>query len=148
MTKGRALVFCACMLAALSARAGASLYDQSQLKLALKVSPPCCVIDGRTEGQRQAHPLEAALVWSKDLRLEPTGAVVVVADDDQTALSIARRIEVRFHARKVLAVKGGVATWEAVGSTVENSGLPASFVIPMNTCEQGKPLQTLRSEKH
>ncbi len=133
-------------LVALPAWAGASLYDRVQLVVALKGWPPCCVVDGRSQAERDKQPLPGAVVWSKDLRIEPTGAVVVVADADAAALSIARKIERRFRAKEVLAVKGGYATWNALVSAASGSRMPSTFVIPSNTCEQGKPLQTLRSD--
>lgn len=142
----RPMIFAA-LLVALPAAATVSLYDRAALVVALKGAPPCCVVDGRSAAERAKHPVKGALVWSEALRIKPTGAVVVIADHDVVAFSIGQQLEARFKAKEVLAVKGGYATWDAFVSASETSGMPANFVIPSNTCEQGKPLQTLRSNK-
>lgn len=128
-----------------SATAATALQDREQLLATLKDSPPCCVIDARSRGQRLLRPLKDALVWKKGLRIAPTSAVVVVADDDAKALAVGRAIEKSSAAPQVLAVKGGYATWH--GIVAVDSGMPATFIIPKNTCESGTPIQTLRSGK-
>lgn len=140
----------ACLLIGLPAwpaLAAVSLSDRSELVVNLKMSPPCCIVDGRSGLDRARRPLRNTVVWNQQLRINPTSPVVVIADDDAKALAIGRTIEKRFKAREVLAVKGGFETWNAILSTASESGMPATFVIPMNTCEQGTPLQTLRSNK-
>jgi hypothetical protein len=72
---------------------------------------------------------------------------VVVADDDKAALALGERIGKQFQAETVVAVKGGIDTWREVLAIAEEPGMPATFVIPMNTCEQGKPLQVLRAKR-
>ena len=53
------------------------------------------------------------------------------------------------NAPKVIAVKGGLATWEAAaGQGDPPGGTALTFVIPKNTCEQDAPLQQLRTEPH
>ena len=141
-----------CWLAALvvlaaagPAAAATTLQDREQLLAALKDVSPCCVIDARSRGKRLLHPLKDALAWKKGLHITPTSAVVVLADDDATALAVGRSIEKSSAAAQVLAVKGGYETWRAI--TALDSGMPATFVIPKNTCESGTAIQTLRSGK-
>ncbi len=136
-------LLCGALLAATSAWAETKLQDGAQLAAAIKDAPPCCVIDARSKGARALHPLMEALVWRKGLEIKPTGPVVVIADTDQKALAVGRAIEKSSGAGRVLAVKGGFATWRR--ATAPEQGMPATFVIPRNTCEQGTPLQTLRS---
>ncbi|HEX8987943.1 MAG TPA: hypothetical protein VF816_08280 [Rhodocyclaceae bacterium] len=143
----RSLLGCLAALLAMPAGAEVSLYDRGELEAALKGASPCCVVDGRSARERLRSPLKDVLIWSDRTRLKPTGAVVVIADQDIVAYSIGTKIEQRFKAGRVLAVKGGYATWKAMLSASGQSGMPESFVIPSNTCEQGKPLQTLRSNK-
>lgn len=143
----RCLLALVALMAALPVRAEVSLYDRVQLVVALKSESPCCVVDGRSEAQRRKQPLKDALVWSESLRINPTSAVVVIASQDAAAVSIGKKLETRFAAKKVMAVKGGYATWNAIVSASEGTSMPPTFVIPSNTCEQGKPLQTLRSQK-
>jgi hypothetical protein len=134
-------------LAATGALAATTLGDRVQIVEALKSSPPCCVVDARSSALRMLRPLKDAVVWNADTRIVPSGTVVVIADGDKEALAVAHRIEKRFKAKDVLAVKGGVDTWREILAASEEPGMPATFVIPKNTCEQGTPLQTLRSNK-
>ena len=136
------------VLAALEAQAGTTLGDRRQIGAALALLPPCCVVDARSALPRALRPLKDAIAWSKDIRIVPTGTVVVVADSDKEALAVARRIAARFQARHVLAVKGGFDTWRDVLAAAAEPGMPATFVIPKNTCEQGTPIQILRSDRH
>lgn len=143
-----------CALFGGSAHAQASLRDQAQLVAALSAKGPCCVIDGRAAASRKTQVLENALPWRRGLKIDPTASVVVIADRDQDALGIARALARKHPGKPILAVKGGLATWKATslaliaaaGMDAAMSG-PVSFVIPANTCEQGKPLQVLRPDK-
>lgn len=136
------------------AQAQASLKDKAQLVNALSAKPPCCVIDGRTEAKRKSEALDNALPYRPDLKINPTAVVVVIADRDEDALDIARKLGRKHPGKPIFAVKGGVATWKATTLSLLLSdsagGSPSgmvSFVIPSNTCEQGKPLQVLRPNK-
>lgn len=143
-----------CALLVGSAQAQVSLLDQAQLVAALSAKGPCCVIDGRAAARRKTQVLENALPWRSDLKIDPTASVVVIADRDQDALGIARALARKHPGKPILAVKGGLVTWKAAalaliaaaGMDAAMSG-PVSFVIPANTCEQGKPLQVLRPDK-
>ena len=143
-----------CLLFASAAQAQASLKDKTQLLAALSAKPPCCVIDGRAAASRKRDVLKNALPWRSDLTINPTATVVVIADRDQDTLGIAHALERKHPGKPIFAVKGGLATWKAVSlSLLMAAGLdaamsgPITFVIPANTCEQGKPLQELRSDK-
>ena len=142
----RALLLIAALGTASACDASASLRNETQLQLALRSNPPCCVIDGRATAQRQAHPFPAASVYRKDLKINPVATVVVVADSDAQALAIAEALAGAHPGKTVLAVEGGVAAWEAVVRTLAADppgGRALNFVIPSNTCEQGAPLQQL-----
>lgn len=139
----------AAALGAGQARAGASLRSEAQLQLALRSNPPCCVIDGRPEAQRKARALPEALVYRKGLKINPIATVVVVADSDARALAIARTLASAHPGKTVFAVEGGVVAWQSVERSIAAAapgGRALEFVIPKNTCEQGTPLQQLRSE--
>lgn len=149
-----ALLAAPCLLLAASAAAQVSLQDQAQLIRALSAKPPCCVIDGRAAASRKAELQENALPWRSDLKINPTATVVVIADRDQDALDIARALARKHPGKPIFAVKGGLAAWKAASlSLLAAAGMdaalggPVSFVIPANTCEQGKPLQVLRPDK-
>jgi hypothetical protein len=143
----RWLVLLAAATLAMPVWAAVTLQDRNQIVETLKTAPPCCVIDGRAPAPRLIRPLKDAVIWKKGVRIKPTGTVVVVADDDKTALALGERIGKQFHAETVVAVKGGIDTWREVTALGEEPGMPATFVIPSNTCEQGSPLQTLRSKR-
>lgn len=130
-----------------SAFAKTTLADRVQTVVTLRATPPCCVVDARSARQREQHPLKDSVVWTPNVRITPAGPVVVIADDDKAGLAVAKKIEQRFDAKTVLVVKGGFETWDGIQAAGRDAGMPATFVIPMNTCEQGKPLQTLRSDR-
>lgn len=124
--------------------------DKKQLHHALKVSPPCCVIDGRNESSRKKRPLDDALPYKEGMRINPTAAVVVIADNDSNAKQIATTLDKAYPGKRIFAVKGGVGVWEATLVELSRdaaSGPPSGFgfVIPKNTCESGTPIQQLRS---
>ncbi len=143
----RCLLLATAVLLALPAFAAVTLQDRAAIAEALKTTPPCCVIDGRSQALRLIRPLKDAVIWQKGVRIKPTGAVVVIADDDKATLALAGRIARQFHAETVVAVKGGFETWRDLLAAEQEPGMPATFVIPRNTCEQGTPLQTLRSKR-
>jgi hypothetical protein len=126
--------------------------DQKQLQHALKASPPCCVIDGRSEANRKKRPLDEALIYRPGLQINPSAAIVVLGDDDAGARQVAADLDTRYPGKRILVVSGGIDTWEAVQVALSReaaSGAPPgafSFVIPKNTCESGSPLQKLRSK--
>lgn len=132
------------------ARADVTPMDKKQLHHALKASPPCCVIDGRNESSRKKHPLDDALPYKEGMRINPTAAIVVIADNDLNAKRIATTLDASYPGKRIFAVKGGVNVWEATLVELSRdaaSGPPSGFgfVIPKNTCESGSPLQKLRS---
>jgi len=144
----RALLSAVVLAAAATAHADAALRSAEQLKLALRSSPPCCVIDARPAAQREARPLAEALAYRDDLKIVPTATVIVVAESDARALAVARALASAHPGKTIVAVEGGVAAWESV--LAARAGTPPggrafSFVIPKNTCEQGEPLQHLRT---
>jgi hypothetical protein len=112
------------------------------------------VIDGRAAASRTREVLDNALPWRTDLKINPTAIVVVIADRDRDALGIANALGRKHPGKPIFAVKGGLPTWKAASlSLLAAAGMdaamngPVSFVIPANTCEQGKPLQELRPDK-
>jgi hypothetical protein len=144
----RALLSAVILGAAAAAHADASLRGAEQLKLALRSGPPCCVIDARPDAEREARPLAEALAYRDDLKIVPTATVMVVAESDARALAVAQALDSANPGKTIVAVEGGVAAWESV--LAASAGAPPgghafSFVIPKNTCEQGEPLQHLRT---
>jgi len=126
-----------------------ALHDRAELAAAMKEGPPCCIVDARPPGTRALRPLADALVYRKGMKINPTAAVVVIADNDQNAMRVGEELARDSRAPKVIAVKGGLPTWEAaIGEGASSGGVALTFVIPKNTCEQGVPLQTLRAEPH
>jgi hypothetical protein len=150
----RALVCTATAVGGLAAHAEASMRDEVDLIETLKRSPPCCVIDARSESKRSQHALVDALTYRPGLNIVPTASVVVVGDNNQEALKIATALAAQHPGKTIFAVRGGVASWEfvrkALDKVTSSSGaVPTgfSFVIPHNTCETGVPLQVLSSGK-
>lgn len=143
-----------CLASLLAAAGGAAvaakgiLVKEAQLVSVLSASPQCCVVDARATAREPA--IEGALPYSKGLRIRPTSTVVVVADDDSRALSVARALA-RSSGHDVHALSGGHAAWRAVERELQKAqagapGTSYTFVIPRDTCQQGEPLQILQSK--
>lgn len=129
--------------------ATASLRDDAQLTALLAKSPQCCVIDARSAQRRRDAELPGALIYAADLRIKPTSVVIVLADADARALEIARTLA-RSSAFDVYAVKGGYVAWQSVEIRLQaeasKPGSKFTFVVPYNTCEQGKPLHVYEAK--
>ena len=147
---GCLLVGPALLGAALSTHAAtASLRDDAQLVALLTKSPQCCVIDARSAPRRKEAELPDALVYSEDLRIKPSSVVIVLADADAQALTVAKTLA-KSSPHDVYAVKGGYIAWQSVEIRLQaqaaKPGSKFSFVIPYNTCEQGKPLHVFEAK--
>jgi hypothetical protein len=127
----------------------ASLRNDAELFSLLSASPACCVVDARSEKARQAAVMPGALPYRDGLLLKPTSHAVVVADTDARAMAVARKVAAASE-HEVYAAKGGLEAWRAVEARLQahaaRSGSKFSFVIPHNTCEQGKPLHVFKAE--
>jgi rhodanese-related sulfurtransferase len=134
-----------------SAWAGkAELRDPSDLAKLMIASPQCCVIDARTEQRREKQPIPGTIGYRKDLQLQPSSVMLVVADDDRRALEVARELA-RIGPHDALAVKGGVAGWQSLDRQLQaeaaKPGSTYSFVIPHDTCQQAEPLHVFPAKK-
>lgn len=89
---GRILLFVLAIAAAGLATPGIAgnitLQNKVQLEALLKESSPCCVIDARDEKRRKQNPISSALAYKAGMKINPTSAVVVVADTDERALAV------------------------------------------------------------
>lgn len=142
--RGLALGAASALLLTQAIAAAVELADRSQVQALLASGTPCCVIDARSDAERGKLGVAHALAYRKGMKINPTGAVVVIADTDARARQIGEALARTSAARQVVAVKGGAPTWLAAQEAAP--GGPAgvrSFIIPTNTCEQGPPLQVL-----
>lgn len=151
----RPLVFAGIISWGMNAFAQATLRDEVDLIEALKHTPPCCVIDARSDAKRQQHTLADALTYRPGLSIVPTASVIVVGDDNQGALKVAEGLAKQHPGKTIYAVRGGASAWEFVRKALDKvtasstAGAPpvgGSFVIPKNTCESGETLQVLTSK--
>ena len=87
-------------------------------------------------------PLADTLPYRKDLKINPTGVVVVIADSDARAVEVGKALERSSKAKDIYAVKGGAkhVAWSD-GRLSTSSGMPSGFIIPKNTCESGTAIQ-------
>jgi hypothetical protein len=136
---------------AATARAEVIPMNKSQLHHALKEGAPCCVIDGRIDSSRKKQPLDDALPYKEGMQINPTAAVVVIADGDKQAMRIAKALDAAYPGKRIIAVQGGVGVWEAVQVQLSREAASAppggmSFMIPRNTCESGSSIQNLKSK--
>jgi rhodanese-related sulfurtransferase len=129
--------------------ATAALRDDAQLVAILTASPQCCVIDARSAPARKDAELPGALAYGEGLRIKPTSVVIVLADTDPRALAVARRLA-KNSAHEVYAVKGGFLAWQSVEVRLQaqasKPGSKFTFVIPHDTCQQGKPLHVFEAK--
>jgi hypothetical protein len=141
-------LFLATVVSVLPAHADVVPMNKTQLQHALKAEAPCCVIDGRDASNRKKKPLSDALPYTPGMQINPTAAVVIVADNDRLAGKIAGEFDAAYPGKRIIAVQGGIGVWEAalVAASREAASTPGfSFVIPKNTCESGTAIQQLRS---
>lgn len=122
------------------------LLDEKALSAKLDQIQDYQLLDARNaEAQRDA-PIAFSTRYQITTPIK-TGLVLIVADTDAAALEIAKAISVVSN-RSVYVVKGGSATWQRVMAKAPPvTSVSGSFVIPKNTCEQGKPIQELKRDK-
>jgi hypothetical protein len=145
--RARVMLFLTLGVSVFAAGADVTLRDRAGLEQALKNTEPCCVVDARTAANRARLPLVDTVPYREGMTLGAGGPVVVIADTDARALEVAKALVVAAGSRPILAVRGGAKTWQSVPQSSPITGPPPQFVIPSDTCKQGQPLQTLRSEK-
>lgn len=121
------------------------LLDAPMLAAKLGHSAEFQLLDARSTEAQRSMPLAFATRY-QPLMAVKKGMVYVVADNDAAALEIAGSIPAE--GRSVFAVKGGAEAWKAaVAKTPSVSAMPDRFVVPKNTCEPGKTVVKLKSNK-
>jgi hypothetical protein len=141
---------CVCLtlllLPMLSFGAEELLLDEGSLSTRLELTQDYQLLDARSaEAQRNA-PIAFSTRYQSTTPVKK-GLVLIVAATDAEALAIAKSIPVAPD-RFVFAVKGGSESWQRVmAKTPASNSVSRSFVIPTNTCEQGKPIQELKRDK-
>ena len=134
------------MLPTLCLAAGELLLGEAELATMLEKVRDYQLLDARGADAQRLAPIAFSTKYQKMMPIKNC-LVLIVADTDAAALKIARSIPANAD-RSVFAVKGGAETWQHVSSkTSPQFSMSDSFVIPMNTCEQGKPLQELKRNK-
>jgi hypothetical protein len=134
------------LLPALAFAAEDLLLNEDVLASYIAKQPEYQLLDARNPEAQRISPLAFSTKYQKSMTFKK-GLVLIVADNDAAALAIARAIPAVSDC-SVFAIKGGAAAWKRVSSKAPPpSTMSDSFVIPMNTCEQGKPLQTLKRNK-
>lgn len=134
------------LLPALAIAAEDPLLSESALAAKLVKNSDYQLLDARSAEAQRVAPLAFSIRYQPMMPFKK-GLVLVVADNDAAAAEIARAIPAD-PARSVYAVKGGADAWKRISEkSAPPTALPDKFVIPMNTCEQGKPLQELKRDK-
>lgn len=125
----------------------AMLLDEAALSVRLeKAAEDYQLLDARNREAQRLAAIPFATRYQINTPLK-RGLVLVVADDDAAAVAVAKGIPAG-NGRAVFAIKGGAEAWRRVAQKASApTSVSGSFVIPMNTCEQGKPLQQLRRDK-
>jgi hypothetical protein len=148
MTKQLLRKFCLAilMLPALCLAANDLLLGENDLAAKIEKDKSYQLLDARSAGAQRIAPIAFSTRYQTTMPIKK-GLVLIVADTDAAALEIAQSIPAGAD-RTVFAVKGGAEAWQHVSLNASpSSAMSDSFVIPMNTCEQGKPLQVLKRNK-
>ena len=122
------------------------LLDEAGLSALIAKNDEYQLLDARSAETQRAAPIAFSTAYRVTTPIN-NGLVLIVADDDATAEKVARSIPAAGN-RIVHAVQGGSATWRRViANTPATPSVSGTFVIPKNTCEQGKPIQELKRDK-
>lgn len=122
------------------------LLDETKLSALIAKESDYQLLDARSSAMQRSAPIAFSTVYRINTPIS-NGLVLVVADDDRTATEIAESIPAAIN-RSVYAVQGGSEMWQKVITNAPASRSTSdSFVIPKNTCEQGKPIQKLQRDK-
>jgi hypothetical protein len=148
MTKSilRSVCLALLMLPGLSLGAETVLLEESALSKKVEQIQDYQLIDARSSEAQRAAPIAFSTRYRINVAINKA-LVLVVADTDTEAAAIARSIPAAT-GRSIFAVKGGAEAWQRVASKASPvTSVSKSFVIPKNTCEQGKPIQELKRDK-
>lgn len=140
MRKTRVILWLALALPAL-AQADASLKTPAALGPVIAMAPGVLLVDARGLDAVRRQPLQGATPYVPGIKLVP-GMVVVVAGSDEQAMTVATALA-QSSGQTVYALSGGAGAWQEILDERKRSpaAVPFNFVIPHNTCQQGKPLQ-------
>lgn len=134
------------LLPALCWAGSAVLLDEPKLSALIAKNSEYQLLDARSVEAQRAAPIAFSTAYRVTTPIGK-GLVLVVADDDATAEKIAQSIPAAGN-RIVHAVQGGNETWRRViANSPATPSVSGTFVIPKNTCEQGKPIQELKRDK-
>jgi hypothetical protein len=148
MTKRTLLGCCFALLVvpALCLAANDLLLGEKDLAAKIEKDTNYQLLDARSAEAQRIAPIAFSTKYQTIMPIR-NGLVLIVADTDAAALKIAKSIPAEAD-RTVFAVKGGAEAWQRVSSNASPpSTMSDSYVIPMNTCEPGKPLQVLKRNK-
>lgn len=135
------LVLLACPLSASAAEV--ALLDEAALAAKLQQSEDYQLLDARGDEAQRLAPIAFATRYRINTTIR-NGLVLVVADTDAAAVEVAKSIPATV-GREIYAVKGGESAWKRVMLSMPSpSAASTTFVIPKNTCEQGKPLREVQ----
>lgn len=133
-------------LPALSWAGNEVLLDETQLSALIAKENDYQLLDARNTEAQRSKPIAFSTTYRFNTPIS-NGLVMLVADDDKSAIEIAQSISASIN-RRVYAIQGGSEVWQKVMSNAPPSkSVSGSFVIPKNTCEQGNPIQKLQRNK-
>lgn len=134
------------LLPGLSMGAEPLLLDEGAVSKKIEQVQDYQLIDARDSEMQRLAPLAFSTRYGINTRFNKS-LVLIVADTDADAMEIAKSVPT-VKGRSVYAVQGGDETWFRVAKKASAvTSVSKTFVIPKNTCEQGKPIQELRRDK-
>ncbi|GAB1232215.1 hypothetical protein UT4_06810 [Ferrigenium sp. UT4] len=135
-------LLCGGLLLTLSvAAAAAEMIGELRLQSLLDEQTDYVLLDARSDAARNTAPLPLAKRYAPGMFLH-SDLVLVVADDDAAALTIANSVPVAA-GRTIHAVAGGAEVW--LRASRQSVQAPkADFNIPSGTCKPGIPLHEFK----
>jgi hypothetical protein len=134
------------MLPGLCMGAESLLLDEDTLAKKVGQDQDYQLLDARNTQAQRIAPIAFSTCYRINVTFSK-GLVLIVADSDAEAVAIAQSVPAA-PGRSVFAVIGGFDAWQRVASRSSPvTSVSRSYVIPKNTCEQGKPIQELQRDK-
>ncbi|MCZ7654018.1 MAG: hypothetical protein M5R42_06535 [Rhodocyclaceae bacterium] len=132
----------AALLCAAPAAAEVSLSDTASLHA--RSSPaarPAASLMARNKAKQLSAPLADTLPYREDLKINPTGVVVVIADSDARSHRDRQGARALQQGEGHLRRQGRRPHVAEVTAGYASSGMPGGFIIPKNNCESGTAIQ-------
>ncbi|MDH3355003.1 MAG: hypothetical protein OEL79_07300 [Chromatiales bacterium] len=102
------------------------------------------VLDVRDLVERSQRPIAGAQQIDDELEFDAGDIILIIGDDEKSAMQSALAIEKQFPGNTTIVVKEGYKTLRVIHGkkikNISNSYFPGTFTIPSDTCETAPPV--------